>query len=82
MPEELAAFEWGKLERAGIDGVHFAWAGPEKRGQPHYYRLQGPSLLVEYDNTQNDANHIHSVWRDPNNDWGADLLRQHYRQAH
>ena len=82
MPEALAAFEWGKLERAGLDGTHFAWAGPEERGQPHYYRLQGPSLLVEYDNTQNNANHIHSVWRDPNNDWGGDLLRQHYRQAH
>ena len=82
MPEELASYEWGKLERAGLEGVHFAWAGPEQRRTPHYYRLQGPNLLVEYDNTQNEANHIHSVWRDPSNDWGADLLRQHYATAH
>ena len=82
LPEQLAAIEWAKLERAGIDGIHFAWAGGDQHRQPHYYRLQGPSLLVEYDNTQDGANHIHSVWRDPGNDFGADLLRRHYAAAH
>jgi hypothetical protein len=82
MPEELAAFEWAKLERAGLDAVHFAWAGSERHREPHYYRMQGPSFLVEYDNTQDGANHIHSVWRDPTSDFGADLLREHYASAH
>jgi hypothetical protein len=65
-----------------IDKVHFAWLGPEQRGQPHYYRIQGPTFLIEYDNVQNQANHIHSVWRDLKNDWGVDLLREHYKTAH
>ena len=55
--------------------------GTEPR-QGHYYRLQGPRFLVEYDNTQNDANHIHSVWRDPANDFGAHLIAQHYARVH
>jgi hypothetical protein len=82
MPEEIAAVERERLTSAALDQVHFAWAGGAERRQPHYYRLQGPRFLVEYDNTQNDANHIHSVWRDPEGDFGADLLRQHYRAAH
>jgi hypothetical protein len=82
MPDELAEFEYNQLRRRGIDQVHFAWAGGIERHQPHYYRLQGPRFLVEYDNTQNDANHIHSVWRDPQNDFGADLLAHHYAHAH
>jgi Protein of unknown function (DUF3500) len=82
MPEELAEIEMNKLHTLGIDHIHFAWAGGLERRQPHYYRLQGPRFLVEYDNTQNDANHIHSVWRDPENDFGADLLAQHYAQDH
>jgi hypothetical protein len=65
-----------------IDKVHFAWLGPEERGQPHYHRIQGPTFLIEYDNVQNQANHIHSVWRDLKNDWGVDLLREHYKTAH
>jgi len=77
LPEPLAG-----IERAGIDGVHFAWAGETERRRPHYYRLQGPSFLVEYDNTQNDANHLHSVWRDPDRDFGGDLLRSHIRGNH
>lgn len=82
LPEELARVEWGKFERADLGAVRFAWAGGLERGQPHYYRVQGPAFLVEYDNTQNDANHIHAVWRDLENDFGADLLRRHYQQSH
>jgi len=78
----LAGIERGKIERAGIDDVHFAWAGETERRRPHYYRLQGPSFLVEYDNTQNDANHLHSVWRDADQDFGGDLLREHIRGSH
>ncbi|MCC7264063.1 MAG: DUF3500 domain-containing protein [Candidatus Latescibacteria bacterium] len=82
LPEELARVEWGKLVRADLNAVRFAWAGGIERGQPHYYRVQGPAFLAEYDNTQNDANHIHAVWRDLENDFGVDLLRRHYQQAH
>jgi hypothetical protein len=64
-----------------LDAVHFAWAGPTAPGEPHYYRVQGPRLLVEWDNTQNDANHCHSVWRDPTSDFGLDVLARH-RAAH
>jgi len=82
LPEPLAAIERGRLDRAGIEGVHFAWAGEDRPRQPHYYRLQGPSFLVEYDNTQNEVNHIHSVWRDPDRDFGGDLLRDHVSNQH
>jgi hypothetical protein len=58
-------------------GIHFAWAGDLEAGRPHYYRLHGPELLVEYDNTQNDANHAHSVWRRPSSDFGFDVLEAH-----
>ncbi len=74
------AFE--KIEGEGIDSILFGWAGSEHRGQGHYYRLHGPSFLVEYDNTQNRANHIHSVWRDAANDFGTDTLLAHYQQHH
>ncbi len=82
LPDSLAGIERAKIERAGIDSVHFAWAGEFERRRPHYYRLQGPSFVVEYDNTQNDANHIHTVWRDPDGDFGADMLREHVRKGH
>ena len=70
------------LTRVGLDRIHFAWAGSEDRGQGHYYRIQTPAFLIEYDNTQNNANHIHSVWRDLKNDFGMDALRDHYKTAH
>ncbi len=60
----------------------FAWAGSPEPGLGHYYALRGEEFLVEYDNTQNDANHIHTVWRDLRRDWGEDLLAAHYRHAH
>jgi hypothetical protein len=65
-----------------LDAVHFAWAGSTTPGKPHYYRLQGPRLLVEWDNTQRGANHAHSVWRDPSADFGLDVLAQHRRASH
>ena len=66
----------------GLDSVHFAWAGGLAAGEPHYYRLQGPRFFAEYDNVQNGANHIHSVWRDPDNDFGEDILKGHYEKEH
>src|ERR1700761_8631159 len=68
-------------DEQALDGVHLAWAGPIAPGQPVYYRLQGPGLLIEYDNVQRRANHAHSVWRDPDSDFGLDVLAAH-RAAH
>jgi Protein of unknown function (DUF3500) len=67
---------------AALDGVYFAWAGPTGPGQPLYYRVQGPRLLIEYDNTQRQANHAHSVWRDPAADFGYDALGAHLAEHH
>ncbi|MEU4693766.1 DUF3500 domain-containing protein [Actinoplanes sp. NPDC023714] len=67
---------------AALDAVHIAWAGSTEPGAPHYYRVQGPNLLIEWDNTQRDANHAHSVWRDPSNDFGLDVLAAHRLQHH
>lgn len=80
MPDDLAAERRAKLQAAGLDPVSFAWAGGIGKGDYHYYRVQGPTFLIEYDDTQNNANHIHSVWRDFTGDFGVDLLREHYRQ--
>jgi hypothetical protein len=82
MPDEIAEIERSMFSGDGLDNVHFAWAGGFERHQPHYYRLQGSRFLIEYDNTQNDANHVHTVWRDPANDFGANLLAQHYHKSH
>jgi hypothetical protein len=68
-------------DEAALNAVHFAWAGRTAPGEPHYYRLQGPRLLIEWDNTQDNANHAHSVWRDPTSDFGLDVLARH-RAAH
>ena len=78
---ELAEHDLQRIEKAGWDKVHFAWAGGIEPGQGNYYRVQGPNFLLEFDNTQNDANHIHTVWRDLENDFGGDLLRRHYEQT-
>ena len=78
---EVAETEWAKIQTAGWEKVAFAWAGTLDPGQGHYYRVQGPAFLLEYDNTQNDANHIHAVWRDFDNDFGDDALRQHYEKV-
>ena len=82
MNEEIASFYKSKIDSAGWDKIIFAWAGGFERGQPHYYRIQGKTFLIEYDNTQNNANHIHSVWRDFNGDFGRDLLKLHYDKSH
>jgi hypothetical protein len=83
MADSSAARQLQRIEDAGFGRLHFAWAGSHRPRGPHYYRIQGPSVLVEYDNTQGGGNHIHTVWRDLENDFGGDLLRRHYaRQPH
>jgi hypothetical protein len=82
MAPDIAAARMGKLRSAGFNNIYFAWAGGFEHGLPHYYRIQGPTFLIEYDNIQNNANHIHSVWRDFSGDFGADLLAEHYQGAH
>lgn len=79
---DLAAGDLARIEKSGWDNVFFAWAGGLEKGQGHYYRVQGPGFVLEYDNTQNNANHVHSVWRDFGRDFGDDLLRRHYEESH
>lgn len=81
MSAEIAEHRRQRLLESDVQQLTFAWAGSIEPGKAHYYRVQGPSFLIEYDNTQNDANHIHSVWRDFDGDFGRDLLREH-RQRH
>jgi len=71
-----------RVEQAGINNLSFAWAGGLKRGEGHYYRIQGPMLLIEYANTQNDANHVHTVVRDLENDFAEEILKTHYENEH
>lgn len=80
--EEIAGDDWKRIQKAGLENVYFAWAGGLEPGQGHYYRVQGPTFLLEYDNTQNKANHIHAVWRDLENDFGEDFLRKHLAEEH
>jgi hypothetical protein len=82
MRAEVADDELRRLREAGLERVHFAWAGPIEPAHAHYYRIHGPTVLIEFDNSQNDANHVHSVWHNPRNDFGADLLRAHYERGH
>jgi hypothetical protein len=79
--EPLAKERMDRVRAAGLTGIRFAWMGPAEKGRGHYYRIQGPTFLVEFDNTQNNANHIHQVWRDFKGDFGRDLLADHYRHA-
>jgi len=81
MADDIANHRMERLRDAGLEQITFAWAGAMERGEPHYYRVQGPTFLIEYDNTQNDANHIHSVWREFDGDFGRDLLREHLRNT-
>lgn len=82
LPDEVAAAEMNRVIAAGAENLAFAWAGGTSPGQQHYFRIQGPDLLIEHDNTQDGGNHIHSVWRNPANDFGDDLLAAHYRAEH
>ena len=81
MTADIAADRMGKVKAAGIEKIGFAWAGSTERGQKHYYRVQGPTFLIEFDNSQNDGNHVHSIWRDFNGDFGRDILREHLKTA-
>src|SRR6266581_4556896 len=78
---EIADQDLKKIQNAGLKTLYFAWAGSVEPKEGHYYRVQGPTFLLEYDNTQNNANHIHAVWRDFEHDFGDDLLRQHYERV-
>ncbi len=78
---ELAETRLEQIEKAAKN-IHFAWAGGVNPGDRHYYRIQADSFLIELDETQDNANHIHSVWRDFNGDFGLDLLQQHYHESH
>jgi hypothetical protein len=81
VPEQVAAAREDLIRKAGKN-IYFAWAGGVNKGDPHYYRVQTTSFLIEFDDTQDNANHIHSVWREFNGDWGEDLLKEHYQQSH
>ncbi len=81
LPEQAAEWREEQIRKAGKN-IYFAWAGGVNKGDPHYYRVQSPSFLIEYDCTQDNANHIHSVWRDFDGDFGEDLLKEHYETSH
>jgi hypothetical protein len=75
----LAQQRLERVHAGGLDGIRFGWAGAAERGQPHYWRIQGARFLIEWDNS--GGNHIHSVWRDFQGDWGRDVLGEHYSRA-
>jgi len=80
VPAQLAQARQALVKKAGTN-MFFAWAGVEEKGGPHYYRIQSPEFLIEYDNTQNNSNHVHAVWREMKNDFGDDMLAQHYKTS-
>ena len=82
VPTELSQQRLAHLEEGGYDRLHWAWAGPVEKGKAHYYRIHGGNFVVEFDNRQNGANHIHSVWRDIENDFASDVLREHLLLYH
>jgi hypothetical protein len=77
MPADVAAERLAKIKAAGIEKIKFAWQGATEKGQRHHYQIQGPTFLIEHNNTQNNGNHVHSVWRDFNGDFGRDILAEH-----
>ncbi|WP_262897656.1 DUF3500 domain-containing protein [Algoriphagus lutimaris] len=81
MPEELAKERMKNIQEEELGEIRFGWAGATKSGAGHYYRIQGKSFLIEFDNTQTNANHIHTVWRDFDGDFGKDLIREHYENS-
>ena len=81
MPQDVARKRMSNLKKEETDAIRFGWAGETQIGKPHYYRIQGKTFLVEFDNTQNNANHIHTVWRDFEGDFGRDLIREHYQRS-
>jgi hypothetical protein len=80
LPKDVAEQEMRRVDATGPENLWFAWAGTTARGDRHYFRVQGPGLLIEHDNTQGGGNHVHSVWRVPGGDFGDDLLAAHYRE--
>lgn len=81
METDIAAERMAKIKTAGLDRIRFAWLGETEKGKKHYYSVQGPTFLIEFDNTQNNGNHVHSVWRDFNGDFGRDFLREHLKEV-
>lgn len=79
-PAAIANRAWADVHAAGVGELAFSWAGGEQPGQGHYYAVAGQTLLLEYDNSQDDANHIHSVWPDLRHDWAGDVLARHYAE--
>lgn len=79
---ELASVDLAKIAEAGHKNIRFAWAGSLDSGKGHYYRVQGPTFLLEYANTQTKANHVHAVWRDFKGDFGEDILAKHFAESH
>ena len=82
MADEIAALRLAKIEQAGAENLRFAWAGGTKRGEMSYFRVQGPTFLIEFSNTMNDPNHIHSGWREFGAEFGRDILAEHMRNDH
>ena len=82
MADDIAALRKQEVQAGGLDDIHFAWAGSTERGEVAYYRVQGPNFLIEFDNTQENPNHIHAAFRDFDGDLGRDLLREHVARAH
>jgi Protein of unknown function (DUF3500) len=82
MPDALAEEESAKFDGQRLEQLSFLWAGSLEPGIGHYYRIQGPKLVVEYDNVARNANHVHTVWRDPENDFGVGSLAAHYNESH
>ncbi|MDQ2850562.1 MAG: DUF3500 domain-containing protein [Actinomycetota bacterium] len=80
-PEQVS-IEMDRIRSAGFDDLHFVWAGGKRVDLPHYFRLEGPTTLIEFDNTEDNANHVHCVWRDPTNDFGDDILARHRAAQH
>lgn len=79
---EVAEAAWERVVAPGLGDATFAWAGSDAPGRGHYYAVRGPTFVIEYDNTQNGANHIHAVWRDLEHDWGGDVLARHVATTH
>ena len=80
--KELADQDLARIDRAGTEKIHFIWAGGLEPGEPHYYLVQGPTFLIEYDNTQDDANHVHCVYRDFDNDFGDAMVEHYHKHRH
>lgn len=78
IPANQAMEKIKDIRKEEMDEMRFAWAGATELGKAHYYRIQAKTFMIEFDNSQNNANHIHSVWRDFDGDFGRDLLKEHY----